>query len=109
METDTRTHARQIERRNRTNESFEPRYDYSVPYAKYRLESIKEMVRTRKEPGGEIEICDVTTSFNAKNSLLPVLIQLCTGSVRKVYMLDTEYRVWVLGAEYPFRTIFLEI
>jgi hypothetical protein len=31
---------------------------YTVPYAKYRSESIKHMVRTRKEPGRTNDICD---------------------------------------------------
>ena len=30
----------------------------TVPYVKYRLEWIKQNVRTRKEPGRAIEICD---------------------------------------------------
>jgi hypothetical protein len=37
---------------------------YTVPYSKYRSESIKLMVRTRKEPGRANEICDLCIYAN---------------------------------------------
>ena len=78
-----KTHARaphKIGRRNQTDAKFVPRY-YTDPYAKYRSESIKQMVHTRKEPGRANEICDTSHCVTRSRIIRPSLNPICFSKI----------------------------